>query len=130
MILGPGWPLDWAMASMTATVSRAASSCRHKMTTSTPAIRARLALASLRSSGAMLTNSMPAMFCSRSRICKPVVPASPSIKTLAMVFVPVFAGLSGLGIGTGGHLLTRCKLRAIMVHRSMLQLSAVKSGTR
>ena len=48
-------PLNW---SISATDSRAASSCRHRITRSTPAISSRLASASLRSSGAMLTSSM------------------------------------------------------------------------
>ena len=39
----------------------------------------------MRSSGAMLTSSTCGIFCSRSRIWRPVVPASPSMKTLGMV---------------------------------------------
>ncbi|MCY1551940.1 hypothetical protein D9M68_883060 [compost metagenome] len=64
MILG-WWP---TIASIMATDSRAASSCRHKMTRSTCAISSRLASGSLRRSGAMLTISMVGMRCSRSRI--------------------------------------------------------------
>ncbi len=86
MILGPFLPLVRARSSIMATDSRAASSCRHSTTRSTVPISARLAAASLRSSGAMLTSSMAGMACSRSRICSPVVPASPSIKTLGMYF--------------------------------------------
>src|SRR6185369_3262215 len=85
MTRGPR-PLVRAISSMTATDSRAASSCRQRITRSTPAIRSRLAAAFLRSSGAMLTSSICGIFSSRSRICKPVVPASPSIKTLGISF--------------------------------------------
>ena len=44
----------------------------------------RLAFTSFRSSGAMLTSSICGIVWSRSRICRPVVPASPSMKTLAI----------------------------------------------
>ncbi len=81
MILG-GLPSSW---SISATDSRAASSCRHSTTRSTPAISSRLAFTSFRSSGAMLTSSICGIVWSRSRIWRPVVPASPSMKTLAMM---------------------------------------------
>src|SRR5688500_7784254 len=96
---------------MTATDSRAASSCRHRMTRSTPAISSRLAAAFLRSSGAMLTSSIWGIFSSRSRICRPVVPASPSIKTLG-ISVPVETAY------------THCKVRAGLVHCTMIQFGA------
>ena len=44
----------------------------------------RVAEGSLRRAGSMLTTSTPGMPCRRSRICKPVVPASPSMNTLAI----------------------------------------------
>src|SRR6185369_15977349 len=85
MTRGPR-PLVRAISSITATDSRAASSCRQRMTRSTPAINSRFAAAFLRSSEGMLTSSICGNFSSRSRICKPVVPASPSIKTLGISF--------------------------------------------
>ena len=51
---------------------------------STSPIKARLACGSLRSEGSMLTTSMLGICAKRSRIWSPVVPASPSIKTLGM----------------------------------------------
>ena len=51
---------------------------------STSPIKARLACGSLRNDGSMLTTSMPGICAKRSRIWSPVVPASPSIKTLGM----------------------------------------------
>src|SRR5690606_6191235 len=55
----------------------------------TPAIRSRLAAGSLRFSGAMLTSSISGIVTSRSRICRPVVPASPSMKTLGISIFPI-----------------------------------------
>jgi len=85
--------LCFSMASTSAAVSLAASSCRHRMTRSTAAMISRLACGSLRRAGSMLTTFTPAMPCSRSRICRPVVPASPSMKIRAMRAVLVRNGM-------------------------------------
>ena len=60
-----------------------ASSGRQSTTRSTSPSRARLAAGSLRRSGSMLLRSTPATARSRSRMPRPVVPASPSMNTAA-----------------------------------------------
>ncbi|MDT4865023.1 hypothetical protein FQZ97_998030 [compost metagenome] len=118
------WPL---MPSIMATDSMAASSCRQRMTRSACAMRSRLASGSLRRSGAMLSNSIAGMPCKRSRICRPVVPASPSMKILAMT------------LGALSVLVQRCvniimhyadAIAPILVRRSMIHSRVAVSSAR
>jgi hypothetical protein len=74
------------LLSISATASLAASSGRQRITASAPFSMSRRAEASLRSAGSMEISSRSRRLSSRWRICRPVVPASPSMKTLgAMV---------------------------------------------
>ena len=70
--------------SIIATASFAASSGRQRMATSTEFRSSRRAAGSLRRSGSIDTSVTSERFCNRSRIWRPVVPASPSMKMLVM----------------------------------------------
>jgi len=70
------------------TASREASSGRHRTTASAAFSSSARASASLRRAGSIESTSRSRRFASRSRIWRPVVPASPSMKIVwAMVVV-------------------------------------------
>src|SRR5258708_14365204 len=68
--------LDWTSD----TASRAAPSGRQSTTASTPFSSSARAVGSLRRAGSMETTFRSRRSASRCRICRPVVPASPSMK--------------------------------------------------
>src|SRR5437879_1845944 len=67
------------------TASRAASSGRQSTTASTPFSNSARASGSLRRAGSMEITSRSLRRASRSRICRPVVPASPSMKIVWVI---------------------------------------------
>src|SRR5690606_12043274 len=94
--------------SISDTASRAASSGKHRITASTLLSSRLRSAASLRLAGSMETSSRSRRPSRRSRICRPVVPASPSMKTLEtllirLLFQPSEVGacayLSQVGVG-------------------------------
>src|ERR1700750_1020305 len=70
---------------MRLTASFAASSGRQRITASAPFSISARAAASLRRAGSIETSSMSPRFSRRWRICRPVVPASPSMKTVGFM---------------------------------------------
>src|SRR5438477_4249957 len=70
---------------MSRTASRAASSGRHRITRSAAFSMSLRAAASLRFAGSIETSSISRRPWSRRWICRPVVPASPSMKTLGAI---------------------------------------------
>ena len=85
-----------------ATASIAAASGRHKIPTSAAANAAARASGDLRSAASTEISVMSSRASRRSRICSPVVPASPSMNTFA-VMVRSFGSWPVMGVGGLGQ---------------------------